>query len=108
MTNYVTITFYIFNIFNIFNVFYIFHISLSCSGNMVLDMESTSTVASIVELAGLQEYLRVLLTVLNFFTFLVAVIGNSLVLLGRKLFNRVFIRTTLNVSVMTAFQGLLR
>ena len=80
MTNYVTITSYI------FNIFYIFHISLSCSGNMVLDMESTSTVASIVERAGLQEYLRVLLTVLNFFTFLVAVIGNSLVLLGKTLF----------------------
>ncbi|XP_063685398.1 melatonin receptor type 1A-like [Bolinopsis microptera] len=49
---------------------------------MVLDMESTSTVASIMERAGIQEYLRVLLTVLNFLTFLVAVIGNSLVLLG--------------------------
>ena len=50
---------------------------------MVFAIESTSTVASIMDETGMSDPLRISLAIFNFVTFLGAVVGNSLVLLGK-------------------------
>ena len=60
---------------------YITHNYLSFK-KMVLALDSTSTVASIMDETGMSDPLRISLAIFNFITFLVAVVGNSLVLFG--------------------------